>query len=163
MGPAVRGVGFLSDGSTDTLFRFLQATVFNPSLDGGVGFARGDDQRRDVEQWLLAFDGDLAPIVGQQVTLRSDNGVAAGPRVDLLLARAVTPFVSKLAGPGATECDLVARATVLGRATSFRVQASGMFQPDDGSAALSYAALRALATTPGQEVTYTCLPPGWSR
>jgi len=163
MGPAVRGVGFLSDGSTDTLFRFLQATVFNPSLDGGVGFARGDDQRRDVEQWLLAFDGDLAPIVGQQVTLRSDNGVAAGPRVDLLLARAVTPFVSKLAGPGATECDLVARATVLGRATSFRVQASGMFQPDDGSAALSDAALRALATTPGQEVTYTCLPPGWSR
>lgn len=39
-------------------------------------------------------------------------------------------------------------------------QAGGLFLPDDGTAAVSDAALRAKATTPGQEVTYTCVPPG---
>jgi hypothetical protein len=34
------------------------------------------------------------------------------------------------------------------------------FIPDDGSANLSDAALRGLAATAGQEVTYTCVPPG---
>jgi len=35
--------------------------------------------------------------------------------------------------------------------------------PDGGTPAISDATLRALATTPGQEVTYTCLPPGWGK
>ena len=29
---------------------------------------------------MLAFDSNLAPIVGQQVTLTSTNAAAAGPR-----------------------------------------------------------------------------------
>jgi hypothetical protein len=32
---------------------------------------------------------------------------------------------------------------------------------DASGAKLTDAALRALATTPGQEVTYTCMPYGW--
>ena len=35
-----------------------------------------------------------------------------------------------------------------------------LFLPDDGTAGLSDAALRLKAGTPGQEITYTCLPPG---
>jgi YVTN family beta-propeller protein len=158
-GPQVRGTGFTNDGSVDTIFRFLQATVFNSS--GNVGFVDGDTDRRNVEQFLLAFDGDLAPIVGQQVTLRSDNATAVGPRVGLLIARAGTPFVSKLAGVGATECDLLARVVVGGTLVTYQRQAGGMFLPDNGSAALSDTSLRALAATVGQEITYTCLPPGW--
>jgi len=54
-----------------------------------------DAMRRDVEQFLLAFDSDLAPIVGQQMTLTSTNSAAAGPRIDLLISRASASFVSK--------------------------------------------------------------------
>jgi DNA-binding beta-propeller fold protein YncE len=164
-GPQVRGTGFEHDGSVDTLFRFLQAAVFD-SPDGGigarVGFAGGDAQRRNVEQYLLAFDSDLAPIVGQQVTLRSDNTANAGPRIDLLIARARTPFSSKILGANATECDLIARAVVSGVSKTFLLKPNQTFAPDDGTAALSDSAVRALAATTGQEVTYTCLPPGWA-
>jgi len=37
----------------------------------------GDAQRRDVERLLLAFDTDLAPIVGQQVTLDAKGAAVA--------------------------------------------------------------------------------------
>ena len=163
-GPQVRGFGFEHDGSVDTIFRFLQAVVFNPQPGNAIGFANGDTQRRDVEQFLLAFDSDLAPIVGQQVTLRSDNASAVGPRIDLFIARATTPFVSKVLGPSVTECSLIARTVVGGVATSYRLQADKTFRTPEG-VSLSDAQLRALATAPGQgqgqEVTYTCLPPGW--
>ncbi|MGO9831507.1 MAG: hypothetical protein ACLPJH_15310 [Myxococcaceae bacterium] len=162
-GPQVRGTGFTNDGSVDTLLRFLQADVFNVVGEGLVGFSNGDTQRQALEQYLLAFDTDLAPIVGQQVTLRADNASSVGPRIDLFIARASTPFVSKLVGPGATECDLVARATVAGRPTTFLLEPNGTFRPDDGKPALTDAAVRTLAATAGQEVTYTCLPPGWGR
>jgi YVTN family beta-propeller protein len=164
MGPQVRGGGFEHDGSVDTLFRFLQAAVFNP-VDGTparIGFAGGDPQRRNVEQYLLAFDSDLAPIVGQQVTLRSDNAPSVGPRIDLFIARASAPFTSKILGPDATECDLIVRGVVSGTAKTFVFKSNKTFAPDDGSAPLSDSEVRAFATTTGQEMTYTCLPPGWA-
>ncbi len=159
-GAQVRGSGFQHDGSVDTLFRFLQARVFNANAGNRVGFAGGDPQRRDVEQFLLAFDTDLAPIVGQQVTLDANNAAMVGPRIGLLIARARTPFASQVLGPGATECDLVARGVVGGHAVTFALR-GGMFTPDDGGPAVSDAALRALAAVDGQQITYTCLPPGW--
>ncbi len=162
-GAQIRGSGYQHDGSVDTIFRFLQARVFNSTQSGRVGFTGGDPQRRDVEQFLLAFDTDLAPVVGQQVTLDASNAAAVGPRIDLLIARARTPFVSKVLGPGATECDLVARGVVGGRAVTFALRGDGMFTPDDGGPAQSDAAVRALAAVDGQQITYTCLPPGWPR
>ncbi|HEX3475166.1 MAG TPA: hypothetical protein VHT91_09020, partial [Kofleriaceae bacterium] len=160
-GLQVRGSGFQHDGTVDTLFRFLQAKVFNSSSGNRVGFAGGDPQRRDVEQFLLAFDTDLAPVVGQQVTLDASNAAAVGPRIDLLIARARAPFASKALGPGATECDLVARGVVGDHAVTFALRGDGMFTPDDGGPAVSDGALRALAAVDGQQITYTCLPPGW--
>jgi hypothetical protein len=59
------------------------------------------------------------------------------------------------------ECDLVAKVVSGGRVKGFLFDpAANAFIPDDGSANLSDAALRGLAATPGQEVTYTCVPPG---
>jgi DNA-binding beta-propeller fold protein YncE len=162
-GPQIRGNGYQHDGAVDTLFRFLQATVFNTGAAGRVGFTGGDPQRRDVEQFLLAFDSDLAPIVGQQVTLDADNAAAAGPRIDLLIARAHAPFASQVLGPTATECDLVARGVVGGKAVTYTLAADGRFVPDGSGATLTDAALRAQAAVAGQQVTYTCLPPGWAR
>jgi hypothetical protein len=161
MGDQIRGYGFTGDGSTDTLFRFLTAAVFRPTLNSGFPRDNPDGMRRDVEQFILAFDTDLAPIVGQQVTLTPDNASVAGPRVDLLIQRASAPFVSKALGGTAMECDLVARVVQNGRVMSFLYDPAGAnFIPDDGSAPLSDNALRALAATAGGEVTYTAATPG---
>ena len=49
----------------------------------GVGFdgpSSGDVKRRQMEQFMLAFDTDLAPIVGQQVTLTVDQRRASPDR-----------------------------------------------------------------------------------
>jgi YVTN family beta-propeller protein len=164
-GPQVRGFGFLNDGSVDTVFRFFQLHVFDtdPDHPGLVGFAGADPdgQRRDVEQFMLAFDSDLAPIVGQQVTLTAGNAASAGPRIALLRARAAQPFASQILGATAAECDLVAHATVHGAPSGWLfLPASGTYQPDDGGAPVGDNALRAVARVPGQEVTFTCVPPG---
>ncbi len=157
-GDQIRGFGFLHDGSVDTLFRFLQAKVFNNA--NGVGFNGGDTQRRQVEQFLLAFDSDFAPIVGQQITLTNTNAAVAGPRIGLLIARAATPFVLK-GNASATECDLIVKGTLAGQPRGWMRTAAGTFRSDRASEPLlSDAQLRALAATPGQELTYTCVPPG---
>ncbi len=161
-GPQIRGTGFLHGGAVDSVFGFLKTVGFAANAEGTVGFAGGDTQRRDVEQFIFAFDSDLAPIVGQQVTLDATNAVVAGPRIDLLIARARSPFVSKILGLGVTECDLVARGVISGHATTFTLAPDGTFTPDGGGTAIGDAELRALASVADQQITYTCLPPGWA-
>lgn len=160
-GDQVRGFGFTNDGSIDTMFRFFTAAVFRPLVTSGFPLLNPDGTRRDVEQFMLAYDSDLAPIVGQQVTLTNTNSGAVGPRIDLLRQRAGTSFTSKTLGGIVMECDLVAKVVVGGRVKGFLFDpASNSFIPDDGTGNLSDGALRGLAATPGQEVTYTCVPPG---
>jgi hypothetical protein len=161
MGDQIRGFGFVHDGSVDTVFRFLTAIVFRPLLTSGFPLFNPDGTRRDVEQFLLAFDTDLAPIVGQQVTLTSANGSTAGTRIDLMIQRAETPFVSKALGGAVRECDLVAQVAIGGRVKGFLYDpVARNFVPNDGGTRVSDGALRALAATSGQEVTYTCAAPG---
>jgi hypothetical protein len=166
-GNQVRGFGFLHDGSTDTVFRFFQATVFNqanPFNLGTVGFTTnangGNGVRRDVEQFALAFDSDLAPVVGQQVTLSSTNSAVVNPRIATFIARAGTPFVSQVLGAGQNECDLVVKGTIGGVAKGWQYLPGTGFRPSDGGPDIADATLRANATVPGQELTYTCATPG---
>jgi sugar lactone lactonase YvrE len=160
-GPQVRGFGFMGDGSIDTLFRFLNATVFAPGAQSGFPQNNPQGTQRDVEQYVLAFDSDLAPITGQQVTLTSTNAKAAGPRVTLLEQRAAAPFVSKALGGAVKECDLVAWV-VQGRGVTGYLfdPVAGDFVAERGAVKLSDASLRALAATPGQEVTFLAATPG---
>jgi hypothetical protein len=161
LGDQIRGFGFLHDGSTDTLFRFLTAAVFRPQANIGFPQNNPDGTRRDVEQFLLAFDSDLAPIVGQQVTLSSANILTAGRRIDLMIRRAEAPFISKALGGTVKECDLVANLALRGRIRSLMYDpVAKKFISADGRVRLPDIALRALALLPGREVTYTCLPPG---
>ena len=161
MGDQVRGFGFTGDGSTDTLFRFLTASVFRPTRNSGFPQTNPDGTRRDVEQFLLAFDTDLAPIVGQQVTLTPDNAQAAGARIDLLIQRASASFTSKALNGTTMECDLIARVVQNGRTMTFLYDpAAGNFIPDDGTGRVSDGSLRALAMIAGQEITYTAATPG---
>jgi DNA-binding beta-propeller fold protein YncE len=160
-GDQIRGFGFVNDGVIDTVERFLTAAVFAPQLTSGFPLINPTGTRRDVEQFLLAFDTDLAPIVGQQVTLTNVNATTAGPRIDLMIQRAKAQFVSKELGGVVKECDLVAHVAMGGRVKGFFFDpGANNFMPDDGGAPVSDSALRALAATPGQEVTYTCAPPG---
>ncbi|MCA9512742.1 MAG: hypothetical protein KC560_18680 [Myxococcales bacterium] len=150
MGDQVRGFGFAHDGRFDTVGRFLL----------GTQFVLAPLERDQLEAFMMAMPSDLAPIVGQQVTLDATNAGVAGPRIDLLVARAQAPFVSAVLGGATTEADLVAKAVVGGAPRGFVLRGDGLFHPDDGGPALADAALRALAGTPGQEVTYTAVPPG---
>src|SRR6185437_3474810 len=108
--------------------------------------ATGDQQRRQVEAFMLAFDSNLAPVVGQQVTLTATNGAAAGPRVSLLESRA-----------DAGECDLVAKTWLGSQELGFLYAGGGQYLASGhGASAVDDASLEAL----GAPVTYTCLPPG---
>jgi len=165
LGDQVRGFGYLHDGAVPTLFHFSSFNAFRPQPDVGFPEDNPDATRRDVEQYLLAFPTDLSPIVGQQVTLTDCNEAAAAPRIELLEARAAVPFDSKaIAGP-ATECDLVAKVVLFGRPTGFLYDpANRVFVSADGyNISLPDDGLRLLARVPGQEITYTCVPPGSGR
>ncbi|XXX82762.1 hypothetical protein WMF30_30590 [Sorangium sp. So ce134] len=155
-GDQIRGFGFTHDGALDTVFRFMSILGFSPlpldPVPNPEGFPpppAGDPLRRQVESFLLAFDSNLAPIVGQQVTLSGENAAAAGPRVDLLIARAE-----------AGECDLVAKGWLSRHNRGFLYVGAGQFMRDRALApSISDTALRTLALG-AQGLTYTCVPPG---
>jgi YVTN family beta-propeller protein len=150
MGDQVRGFGFLHDGSFSTAFNFLNAGVFSLS----------DLQRKNLEALLMAFETDLAPIVGQQITLDDQNASKAKARVDLLIERSATPFTVPRLG-SATECDLVVSGVVDGEARRWLRMPDGTFVSDVApDTPISYADLRAEAEVPGQALTFTCAPPG---
>jgi DNA-binding beta-propeller fold protein YncE len=147
-GDQVRGFGYLHDGSVFTVFNFLQAGVFNFGSPSTVANAN----RRNVEQFALAFDTGLKPIVGQQVSLTPGNAAdtTVTDRIDLLIARA-----------NAGNCDLVAKGNAAGIARGWRYVGGNNFQPDrNADGVIDATALRALASVVGQEQTYTCVPPG---
>ena len=154
-GDQVRGFGFLHDGSVDTVFRFTHglsfSEIFNgPGNNGIPDGPEGDRQRRQLEAFILAFPTNLAPVVGQQITLTAASSAAVDSRIDLLRQRAE-----------AGECDLVAKARLFDDEAGFLYLGSGLFTRDRrGTPPVTAAALRALATDFGRPVTYTCVPPG---
>jgi YVTN family beta-propeller protein len=163
----VRGFGYLNDGSVDTVVSFLNGGVFafpsdpNDSTSPFYGNA-GSVMRTNVANFLMAFPSDLAPIVGQQVTLTSTNSSdpAVTGRLGLLIARALTPYVDVDRSPN-NECDLVVKGEIGGVTRGWWLSAADTFTPDKSTdPVLSDAGLRALAAVPGQELTYTCAPPG---
>jgi hypothetical protein len=149
-GDQVRGFGFLHDGNVDTVFRFVHGISFSeqfvgPDNNGIPDGPQGETQRRQLEAFLLAFPTNLAPVVGQQITLRASSSAAVDSRIDLLRQRAE-----------AGECDLVAKARILDDEAGFLYVGSGLFARDrHGQPPITDAALRSLAP-----VTYTCVPPG---
>jgi hypothetical protein len=142
MGDQVRGFGFVHDGGTDTLFRFHSTPLFQ--------FPGGDPQRRQVEAFMHAFDSNLAPIVGQQITLTGTNKDTVKPRIDLMIQRAI-----------AGDNDLVVKATIAGEPRGWHRLSDGNFESDKAAEApLTDTQLRDLAQTAGQELTYLSVPPG---
>lgn len=152
LGDQVRGYGLMHDGTFDTIFRFMQGAAFSQILSphGFLIGPDGDPLRRQVESFVLAFDSNMAPIVGQQLTLTATNWDVASPRIQLLMSRAA-----------AGECDLVAKANLGDDEAGFLYNNRDGFITDRGkrpSVSLSY--LRALAASGAAAVTFTCAPPG---
>ncbi len=142
-GDQVRGFGLLHDGGIDTVSNFLASSVF--------GFA-SDAQREQVVDFMFAFDGNLAPIVGQQLTMGAEPDAATRARLDLLLARA---------GIADPECDLVVHGVLDGEQRGALLQADGRFRTDrSGEDSVGLQQLLTIASGPGQELTFTCVPRG---
>jgi YVTN family beta-propeller protein len=141
-GPQKRGFGFLHDGSIDNLFDFLLAPVFQFS---------GNQARRDVEAFMLAFDTGTAPAVGVQVTVDASNknDAATIARIALLMARA-----------DVGDIDLVVKGRVSGDARGYLYAGGGNYETDGNAEPLvAEATLRAGAGA-GAERTWTGVPPG---
>jgi len=142
-GAQVRGFGFGHDGSLDTLDSFFKDPVF-------VFPAPVDVTRKQVVSFVLAFDTDYAPIVGQQVSWRPGASDAVDARLALLQQQALvtTPRPA---------CDLQARGNSDGKAFSALMQADGSWAMRGGGSKTD-SALRAMATA-STPITFTCLPP----
>ena len=95
---------------------------------------------------MLAFDSNLAPIVGQQVTMTGRHPVETAQRLELFMERAAQG-----------ECDLVAK----GKEGGYLYHSPGLFRRDQRAVPLiSLARLRVLAWHHEGEITFTCVPPG---
>jgi hypothetical protein len=149
-GDQIRGFGFLHAGDFDTVFRFHHGLSFIADPGGFEDGAAGDVQRRQVESFLMAFPTNLAPIVGQQITLTSSSSLAVLARIHLLRQRA-----------DAGECELVAKTELFGAEAGFVHVGSGFFEADrQALPPIHAAALLFLASHLDRPVTYTCTPPG---
>jgi DNA-binding beta-propeller fold protein YncE len=176
-GDQIRGFGFLHDGATDQLVNFLRGGVFdNGETDcpegaderhgcqfnlGKVGIP-DEETRHGLVDYLMEFDNDLAPIVGQQITLNGDSPESVEQRISLFEQRAKTPFVSKLLGGAVQECDLIATGVVGDKTRGYFYDIKeGLFRSDAASEALlSQVDLMTLARQSNNTLTFTCGVPG---
>ena len=160
MGDQIKGFGYTQEGAADTVFRFHTTNGFlqrpektvtpqDPGNPGGLEISEeGMEIRRNLEQYLMVFDTNFFPVMGQQVTLTEDNGDAVGSRIDLLMQRAEMG-----------ECDLVARKSNK-KDKGFLYLGGGTFETDEAAEeSLTDEKLRKKAKK-GKTVTYTCVPPG---
>jgi DNA-binding beta-propeller fold protein YncE len=101
----------------------------------------GIQDKADMEDLMMAFDSNLKPIVGQQVTLVESSGLPARARLQLLIQQAE-----------AGHCDLVAHTKDNGF-----VYLGGEFVRDDGEDySLSRLDRHVISRMP---VTFTAVPP----
>ena len=146
LGPQIRGFGFGRVGIAGTTHDFLSTLVF-------IGV--NDDDVTKLEQFVLAYPSNMNPVVGQQVTLTTDNQHQADIR-----DRAWLLYERALVTTPRPECDLVASSVVNNQAVAWVMNLNGEFASDDGSAALPVPALLNTTLGKGAPLTLTCTPPG---
>jgi cytochrome c peroxidase len=118
----------------------------DPSLPNPLS-TQGLAVRRGLASYILAFDTNMFPVVGQQATLTGSNASAVAPRIALFEAQAA-----------AGRTDLVARTTVAGIDAGFVWTAAGWQSAVSAAPLLTDAQLQALAKA--FPLTFTCVPPG---
>ena len=154
-GDQVRGFGFLHDGAVDTLFRFHNATRLQPERTSNPSGFPPAPRRSDAPQHGGVHDGvrpqpgaDRRPADHAHARQRRDRR----PAHHAARCSAPTP-ASAISSPRAASAARCAAASTSAAATS-RPTAAAEPTLTDARAA------RARAATAGQEVTFTCVPPG---
>jgi YVTN family beta-propeller protein len=144
-GEHLRGFGFIHDGTFDTLLTFLRIPLFN---------FKNDDERRDVEAFILAFDTGTAPAVGAQLTLDGENKTST-PLLDKLRILVVQAETGN--------ANLIVKGIFGGVSRGFVYTGGGMFQTDKmGEPQVSLQSL-IQAANKGSELTFTGVPLGTGR
>jgi hypothetical protein len=166
MGPQVRGTGFLHDGSVANVFDFLSAEVFDRTDSPLQSLPLSVQDQANLEAFIMAFDSDLAPIVGQQITLTDTNLTDVQARIDLLFERSAT----LLPGTGELECELIVKGVVNGEQRGW-LRTGSLSTPaflSDKQTEANWTwddctppkeCLLDVAAVPGQALTFTCVPP----
>ena len=144
-GDQIRGFGFTHDGAVDTLERFHNAVLFDFTQSG----ANPTVLRKQMVQFMFAFDSNLKPVVGQQVTIIGSGTTAIRDRIDLLIARAV-----------AGDNELIVKMNIAGVKRGAVWNGFDFELDSTAGGTMSALAIRNLALTAGQEVTYTAVPLG---
>ena len=146
-GVSKRGFGYSHDGSADTPYHFLQRPQFTFSTDS----ATADQQRRDMESYLIAFDTGMSPAVGYQITFTGANNNDATTLATLDTLRG---------DQSRSDCDLIAKGRVGGVARGWVYMGGAGWMSDKSTEPLlSTSQLIALAGA-GSEVTITGVPRG---
>ena len=147
-GAQIRGFGYAFDGALGTVDQFLSAAVF---------VTVNATERKQLEEFVLAFPSDLQPVVGQQVTVTPTNGSQGdvSARLNLLVQRAMVTSPRP-------ECELVAKGVLGAEARGWVLsRTSGTFVPDRrGESGVSMSTLLSTARTANAPLTFTCAPPG---
>ena len=124
--------------------------------------------RKQLEgRWTLvsleyaAPDGRKTAVEGTAGTLTATNGATVDARLDAMIVAAQTLYPT-VDHPGARQCELIVKGNIAGEPHGWLMNSvSGAFLPDRAAdPTRTDAQLRALASTAGQELTYTCVPPG---
>jgi DNA-binding beta-propeller fold protein YncE len=151
MGDQVRGFGFLHDGAIPDMFHFTSFFDASPLNPVGIPTTpEGATIKQNLVEFTMVADTNLAPIVGQQITLTAMSHQVTAPRIELFMERA-----------DEGECDLVAKGRVALAEMGFFYIGGGQFVSDQQAIPpISNSLLRLLVLVSDGALTYTCTPPG---
>ena len=145
-GQSTSGFGFLHDGSLDSPFDLLGLPVFQ-------GLATQVNNRRKLENFILALDTGIAPAVGYSVTVTQANvnDVQVANDVALLEQQAQ-----------AGNCDLIVKGVFQGAPRGFTFSPGGSNYQSDSTAlgSLTLAQLESEITTGNATLTFVGVPVG---
>jgi len=148
-GPQVSGFGLLHDGTFDTVVNFLRLDVF---FFPGNSEAEKDIVRRQLHQFVMAFDSGMAPAVGRQLTFAGMPSPEDRKSLHFLELRSA-----------AEECDLVARVWEGKTQRGWLYRNYAYHSDRSGSAPLDTEEFVDRYRSSGEPITFTCVPPGDGR
>ena len=145
-GPQVSGFGLIHDGTFDTVANFLRMDGF---IFPGKTEAERDVIRRQLHEYIMAFDTGMAPAVGRQLTIVGEPSAEDRKLLHVLEIRSA-----------AEECDLTARVWEAKVQRGWLYRNYSYHADRRGQASLETDALLGRYRKTREPVTFTCVPPG---
>ena len=132
----------------------LQTNDFYQEINEETGEPVGQEEIRMIEDFLMVFPTNMAPIMGQQLTLGNSYNQSDLDRLVLMEARASA--AGAFARSPIAECDLTARADINGSITGLLYSVEkGQYIASDTN---RYSRDQLLSAS--SSATFLCVPPG---